>query len=155
MCIVIDPPSLVPIFKDADPEHLEFSAVKEWIFSGPGKLIMGGTKYKSELARVASVLNVIRELEKQRKIIRKDDDLVDADEAEVKKIEPALDFDDPHLVALVRLSGCKLICIRDPRAHRFLRKNSLYQSSKHRPKLYTRLKNAKLLCKDNIAPCCR
>lgn len=155
MCIVADPPTLIPIFKETDPEHRDFAPVKDWVLFGPGKLVLGGTKYKEELSRMPSVLAFIRELEKVGKIVRKLDEEVDKDQEAVKVLEPAADFDDPHLVALVRLSGCRVICIRDPRSHRFLRKIALYRSSKDRPKLYTRPKNDGLLCRDNIAPCCR
>ncbi|MBN3816286.1 hypothetical protein G3N57_06500 [Paraburkholderia sp. Se-20369] len=59
------------------------------------------------------------------------------------------------MVALVRLSGCRLICIRDRRAHRFLRRLAFYTTGRQRPRLYTRAKNATLLCNNNIAPCCK
>jgi len=155
MCIVVDPPTLIPIFKQSDPRHSDFAPVRNWVMFGPGKLVLGGTKYKGELSKVSSIIGFIRELEKQRKIVRKNDAEVDRDVAILKNLEPAADFDDPHLVALVRLSGCRIICILDPRAHRFLRKDSFYKATKDRPKLYTRTKNETLLCKDNIAPCCR
>ncbi len=155
MCIVADPPTFVPMFKSSDPNHADFVAVRNWVVSGPGKFVMGGAKYKSELMAVKSVLPFLAELERKGKIIRKRDADVDADEISVKAIEPANDFDDPHLVALIRLTGCRLICIRDLRAHKFLRSGRFYRSTKDRPRLYTRPKNGALLCAQNLAPCCR
>lgn len=155
MCIVADPPTFIPMFKVDDPEHEIFSPVKKWITDGPGKFIIGGTTYKKELSKLSSALRFLTELEKKNKIIRKSDADVDNEEKNVKSIEPAKDFDDPHLVALIRLSGCKVICLRDARAHRFLQKSSLYASAPDRPKLYTAKSHQKLLCKQNIAPCCR
>ena len=150
MCIVADPPTLVPMFKVTDPEHLAFAPVRNWVVDGPGKFVIGGTKYKTELMAVASIIAFLKELEKRGKIIRKSDSDVDAEESAVKLIEPTKDFDDPHLVALVRLTGCKLICIRDPRSHRFLRAAKLYRATRDRPRLYTRAKNASLLTLPNI-----
>jgi hypothetical protein len=143
------------MFKPTDPDHSAFSAVKNWVANGPGKFVMGGAKYRAELIAVRSVLQFLTELEKRGKVVRRSDAEVDAEELIVKTIEPTKDFDDPHLVALVRLTGCKLICIRDPRSHRFLRATRLYRSTKERPRLYTRAKNAGLLCSNNLAPCCK
>ena len=142
------------MFKTSDPNHLNFVPIRNWICSGPGKLVIGGTKYKSELMAVRSILSCILELERQGKVIRVCDVDVDSDETIVKKIEPANNFDDPHLVALIRLTGCKLICIIDPRAHKFLRSPRFYSSPKNRPSLYTRSKNSTLLTIKNIGRCC-
>lgn len=155
MCIVIDPPALIPMFKTADVEHQKFSPVRKWIVEGPGKIIIGGAQYRKELLDVISIIQFVKELERRGKVIRKCDAEVDRDVERIKRIEPCKDFDDPHLVALINLSGCKLICIRDPRAHRFLRNKKFYNNTKLRPRLYTRAKNSNLLCKDNIAPCCK
>ena len=155
MCVVADPPTFVPMFKSSDPDHPAFAAVREWVTAGPGKFVMGGAKYRAELFAVRSVLPFLTELEKRKKIVRRSDAEVDAEELIVKRIEPTEDFDDPHLVALVRLTGCRLICIQDQRSHRFLRATRLYRSAKERPRLYTRAKNASLLCSDNLAPCCK
>lgn len=143
------------MFKSTDPNHADFVAVRQWVVEGTGKFVMGGTKYKAELMAVKSVVPFLAELERKGKVVRKRDADVDADEAAVKAIEPANDFDDPHLVALIRLTGCRLICIRDPRAHRFLRSPRFYRSKKERPRLYTRTKNGALLCALNLAACCR
>jgi hypothetical protein len=155
MCLVADPPTLVPIFKQADPDHAAFSPVKSWVISGPGKFVIGGSKYRAELNAVRSILPFLTELEKRGKIVRKSDAEVDAEERKVKLIEPSSDFDDPHLVALIRLTGCKLICVRDTRSHKFLRATRLYRVAKERPHLYTRAKNANLLCNNNLSPCCK
>lgn len=155
MCVVADPPTLIPMFKSADPEHATFSPVRDWVVTGPGKFVIGGARYRAELTAVRTVLPFLVELERRGKIVRRSDVEVDAEENVVKRIEPAQDFDDPHLVALVRLTGCKIVCVRDPRSHRFLRASRLYRAARDRPRLYTRAGNSKLLCAANIAPCCR
>ena len=109
--------------------------------------------YKDELNAVKSILGFLAELQRRGKIVRRIDTEVDAEVLVVKAIEPKKDFDDPHLVALVRLTGCKLICVRDPRSHKFLRATNLYRSLRERPRLYTRAKNSSLLCLKNIPNC--
>ena len=155
MCIIIDPPVFIPMFKSTDPEHEKFLPVKNWVEKGIGKFVIGGSQYREELSRVKSILSLLAEFEKGGKVRRSNDAIVDKEILFIRKIEPSLDFDDPHLVALVRASGCKLICIRDPRSHRFLRATKFYNALHCRPKLYTREKNANLLCPNNIANCCK
>lgn len=155
MCVVADPPTFVPMFKDHDPEHDQFAPVMEWVANGPGKFIIGGSTYLRELMSVKSVIPFLLELERKRKIVRLSHMVVDTEEVQVKALESSTDFDDPHLVALVRVTGCKIICIRDPRSHKFLRQTKFYGSPKDRPRLYTRLKNKSLLCPKHIAPCCK
>lgn len=155
MCIIVDPPLFIPMLKSSDPSNAIYSPVREWIDNGPGKFVIGGTKYRDELRKICSVLPILAEYERKGKIVRQNNTAVDAEVTAVKTIEPRKDFDDPHLVALVRSCGCKLICVNDPRSHKFLRDVRFYQSNKHRPKLYTRPKNVTLLVNNNIASCCR
>lgn len=155
MCIVCDPPALLAVFKEDHEKHLDFVAVRKWILEGPGKLVMGGSQYRNELARLRSLVSLIAELSKKNKIVRADDAAIDRDVADLKRIEPSTDFDDPHLVAIVRSTKCKVIGIIDPRAHRFLRRVDFYDQLRDRPNLYTRKKNSHLLCQNNISSCCR
>lgn len=155
MCVVADPPTFIPMFKDDDPEHGQFAPVMEWITNGPGKFVVGGSTYQRELMSVKSVIPFLTELERKRKVVRLSHEAVDAEELQVKTLESSTDFDDPHLVALVRVTGCKIICIRDLRSHKFLRQTKFYGSPKARPRLYTRSKNRVLLCSKQIAPCCK
>jgi predicted nucleic acid-binding protein len=155
MCVIVDPPLFIAIFKATDIRHSEVAPILQWVLKGGGKFVIGGTMYRRELDAVSSVLRTLAELEKLRKVVRKDNALVDLEVARVKAIEPSVDFDDPHLVALASVSGCRVVCILDNRAHRFLRKPSLYPSLSLRPKLYTRSKNSNLICSANIVPCCK
>lgn len=155
MCIVPDAPILIPMLKPSDPAHEEFAPVLLWVRNGRGKFVVGGSKWKQELRAVRSILQPLQELERRGKIVFTPDAEVDAEVQVVKDLEPRADFDDPHLVALVRLTGCRLVCLRDPRAHRFLRDTRLYDRSTERPSLYTGMRNSRLLRDQNIAPCCR
>lgn len=155
MCIVVDPPLFIALFKDTDPDHGQFAPVLLWVTKGPGKFVLGGSTYNRELMNVKSILPSLVELERQRKLVRASQANVDIDEAVIKGIERCADFDDPHLVALIRVTGCKLVCVRDGRSHRFLRDTRFYHGIGARPSLYTREKNKHLLRVDKVAPCCR
>lgn len=155
MCIVIDPPVFISLLKIDDAEHEKFKPVFDWVVNGSGKFVTGGSKYKNELKKMSSILVILAELKKKGKIVSIDDGTVDFEVDVVKGIEPAKNFDDPHLVALIRLTNCKLVCTRDIRALPYLRSGKFYSSLSQRPKIYTRKKNTGLLCSKNIAKCCR
>ena len=155
MCIVVDPPLFIPMFKSDDPRHAIYTPVLQWIDKGNGKFVIGGTMYKKELQGVRSIINLLVEYERKGKVANFNDKTVDANVEAVKKIEPSKDFDDPHLVALILTSGCRLICVFDPRSRKFLRDSRFYKKTKDRPKLYTREKNKALLSDKNIFACCK
>lgn len=154
MAVIVDPPLFIVIFNPSDPRYKEYSDVLNWVLRGPAKFVLGGEKYRQELYNIRSVLPKILELKRARKIYEVNDDLVDLEEVRLKRVEPSADFDDPHLVALVNLSKVKIICINDPRAHKFLRRSDFYKSPSMRPKLYTRAKNINLLSKSNLTGIC-
>jgi hypothetical protein len=155
MCIVIDPPVFISLFKTDDKEHEKFKPVLDWVINGPGKFVTGGSKYKEELGKISSILSILAELKKKGKMVSVDDLKVNSDVEQIKALEPSKDFDDPHLVALIRLTSCKLVCTRDFRSFRYLRSSKLYASLSLRPKIYTRKQNSTLLCPKNIARCCK
>lgn len=154
MGLVVDPPLYLHIFKSDSEKSEDFRPVKNWILKNKVKLAHGGTQYRCELRKLKSILGVISELQRAGKIFNIDDDKVDDDIEVLKKLEPSMDFDDPHLVSLVRLSGFKIICVNDPRSHRFLRRTDFYGETKKRPSLYTRKQNKKLLIQENIKGVC-
>ena len=155
MCVVADPPTFIPMFKPSDAEHAEFAPVAQWVMKGAGKFVIGGSTYRTQLRAVSSIVGVLLELEKLGKVLRYSDVDVDPERCTPNGLSGSEYFDDAHLVALVRLTKCKVVCVRDKRSHKFLRASHLYQSPKDRPKLYTREKNKSLLCPKNIAACCR
>lgn len=155
MCIIVDPPLFIPMFKSDNPEHAKYLPVKLWVDKGQGKFVFGGDKYLEELHAIKSILTILAEYERRGLVKRISKETVNTEMSEAKRIEPRPDFDDPHLVALVRATGCKLICVNDPRSHKYLRAGKFYSSLKLRPSLYTRAKNANLLCPANIAACCK
>lgn len=154
MAVVVDPPLFICLFKTSDPKHERFLPLRDWVINGKAKFVYGGTKYKKELAAVKSIIPTLRILEQKGKIYRLLDADVDSEEEKVKEIEKSNDFDDPHLAAIVRASRIKIICIDDPRSHKFLKNPKLYVSTKDKPKLYTKEKNKNILKPEAICGSC-
>ena len=64
----------------------------------------------------------LRTLRLGGRLVRIPDDAVDALAAELKKRVPQKEFNDEHIVALVALSKCCVVCTDDKRAIQFLKR---------------------------------
>ncbi|HYG16341.1 MAG TPA: hypothetical protein VEC12_11355 [Bacteroidia bacterium] len=153
MCIIIDTNTLASVFQENSVNHLQFKPVKKWVIEGKGKIIFGGTKYISELK--GKYLTFFLQLKKAGKAILVDSKLVDSEEALAEKSISHPDFDDQHLIGLLRISKCKLICSSDSRAYPFFRHNIFFTPASNKPRIYSSAPNAGLLCDRNIADICK
>lgn len=146
MCIIVDTNCLSSVFERNSDKHSEFEPVFEWIFTGKGKLIFGGSKYIEELEKTKKYLKIINLLKNKGKAINIDKDLVDKEQKRIESLITNKDFDDPHLPALVIISKCKLICSQDTRSIKFVTNPQLYPKGIDIPKYYTSVNNIDLLC---------
>lgn len=149
MCIVIDTCAISRVFTAGDAD---FDAVRRWIVEGRGKMVFGGTKYNEELLKLGRYLAVIQELTRQRKTVVVNRDLVDEAEARVREMEPCADFDDPHIVAIVKVSRCRVVCSTDARADRFVQDRRFYGAPV--PSIYRHRDHGHLLRDCNIVGAC-
>jgi hypothetical protein len=154
MCVIIDTCTLSKVFNPEDALHPDFAPVLDWIVNGCGKIIFGGSKYRTELERANRYRKILGEFKRARKAVKLDDEIVDATQKKLEEKVVHRDFDDPHLVAMVIHSGCRIVCTCERRAIPFLRRPDLYPSPVKRPKIYTNPRNSTLLCSHNIAEIC-
>lgn len=155
MCIIIDPPLFIPIFKISDTDYANFSGLRDWVTNGPGKFVLGGSMYKKELSKIESILSLLNNFERSGKTVSIDDSNVDKEVKAIQKLKKSKDFDDPHLAALVRASLCRIIATRDKRSHKHLTDTALYKKPCSKPKIYGGNRNNSILCKKNVANCCK
>ncbi|MBF0564544.1 MAG: hypothetical protein HQK89_04820 [Nitrospirae bacterium] len=154
MCIVIDTNSLSSVFDQKNKDHSNFKAVLKWIVEGKGKIVYGGTTYKDELEKANTFRTLFKEFNKVNKVVIVDKDAVDNKENEYSAFKTN-DFDDPHIVAIIAVSGVKLVCTQDKRSIPFITNKQFYKKGEY-PKVYSSKRNAKkLLCDSNIADCCK
>ncbi len=149
MCIIIDTNCFSSVFSRTSASHSEFAPVLEWILCGHGKAVFGGSKYRQELNSAKHYLKIFRLLDTFNRLIKVDDNKVDAEQTRVEGIITHPDFDDPHLAAIVIVSRCKLICSVDTRSIPHITNRVLYNKQSV-PKYYTGLRNRSLLCDKNI-----
>lgn len=100
-------------------------------------------------------LALLVELKKTRKVVEVSDSDVDRETTRLKNIESHPDFDDAHIVAIVIVSGCKLVCSLDKRSYPFLKARHLYPNTANRPKIYSGVRNKNLLSPKYVAVCCK
>jgi hypothetical protein len=118
-------------------------------------MVYGGTKYKTELSKLKGYLGVFAELARSGRLIEVSTAEVDARAAELKLLEPHAAFNDEHLLAIVAVSRCRVVCTNDKRADEYLRRRDLYPSGVRRPKIYRQRNHDGLCCDDNIVAICR
>ena len=115
-------------------------------------MVFGGTKYANELSMMRKYIALIQELTRQRKVVVLDKQRVDDAEHLIKEMEADPDFDDPHLVAIVKISGCKVVCSLDARADRFIQAREFYGA--RGPSIYRSRDHGHLLRDCNIVGAC-
>lgn len=153
MCIIIDTNCIPSVFDVESVNHEEFDPIHNWIIFGKGKVVYGGKKYFDEIDN--KYLDIFLQLRKAGKAVYVRDKDVDNEAKAISKIIQHKDFDDQHLVALLRVSGCKLICSKDKRAFPFFTHNIFFTPRSNRPKIYTCKSNQNLLSDKNIADICK
>lgn len=153
MCIIIDTNVLTNVFKESSVDHAQFKPVRDWIINGKGKVVFGGTKYIEEInGKYLALFSLLR---KAGKAVFINNALVDAEHSRVEAMITHPDFDDPHLVGLLRVSGCKLICSLDSRAFPYFRHSLFFTPAANKPKIYSTLVNATLLSDKYIGDVCK
>lgn len=155
MCAVIDACVFSLVFDEHQDGHARFSGLAKWIRSGKGKLIVGGKKYFSEIGG-KKVTRLLIEFEKGRRLVRLCDNEVDREAARVKRVEPAKAFNDEHIVAMVSISKCCVVCTDDTEAIQYLKRADLYRKGVSPPKIFKHKRHTQDLCiKDHIVQICR
>lgn len=158
MCLIVDANCFSHVFNPKDTKHKEFAPVFQWLFYGHGGgLIYGGDKYRNEVDFTSSRYRpLIVELERKGRLLKVCDSCVNERAAALKESVQDPDFDDEHILALIIVSRCRVLCTDDMRMMRFLKKRSLYPPCVKPPKVYRSKHNADL-CQNsaNVADICR
>lgn len=153
MCLVIDTCIFHSVFNPDSKNHAKFQPVMGWLTTGRGKIIFGGSKFKKEIK--GTFLRILADFERKGRIVRVSDAHVDKVGKELKGKIDHKDFDDEHLVALVIITKCCVVCTDDKRAMPFLKGRGIYPKGTKPPKIYHSKKNASLCRNEHIVAACR
>jgi len=154
MCLIIDTNVFGSVFNKRAKEHTQYAPVIKWLITGNGKMIYGGTKYNDEL-RGSLYRRMLAELARSNSLVKIPSDPVDKYAADLKVRVPDKAFDDEHIVALVAISKCCVVCTDDKKSLRYLKRLDLYPRGVNPPKIYKRKSHAKLCCNTHIVAVCQ
>jgi hypothetical protein len=148
--ILLDANSIPSVFDSATSDYSEFCFVYDWVKKQKGAcFVYGGTKYKSEIKKMLKYLKLMTELQKVGKFIEINGTMIDDYAMRLKEVCSDRAFNDEHLIAILDISGCKLLCTKDIEAMPYIKKKEFYSDQKI-PKIYSGSRNRGLLNATNI-----
>ena len=139
MCVIVDADVASQVF--ASPPLEAFRPVADWLLRGKGMLVYGGQNAR-ELSRVQAAATVVRQLRLAGRAHHEDDEAVDAETGRLQGGGLCVS-DDPHVIALARVSGARTLCSHDKDLHRDFRNRDLV--SRPRGSVYQHAGHARLL----------
>lgn len=148
MCIVIDTNMASLIF--GKPKDADSIPVINWLTDPQknGCLVFGG-KLSKELDRVNNAKRFLKALNAKGRAIMVPKETVDAEEQVVLN-KGYCRSDDPHVIALARLSGARTLCSKDNNLHCDFK--NLHLISKPKGKIYQDASHSHLLCHTSSCP---
>lgn len=167
MCIVIDAELFSSITGKSDKKYKDYKPVVDWVVYGKGKVVYGGSKYAREVMRHGRFSTFIAELRRMSKTVVIDKKDVDFSHKFLERSFRGKKYNDHHILAIVVVSGCKLICSVDKGLHSLVKECYSTESRKtiingcpnpgtlRKPSIYQNGEHKKLLCDSNIAQCCK
>jgi len=136
MCLIVDANLLSLVF--CENPNDDFRPLIDWLISPKkdGKLVVGG-HLATELDKVGVAKRFVRSLLQAGRAKRIPDVINDEEE---KRIADSCRSDDPHVIALARVSGARILCSHDKTLHKDFRNPKLisdprgyiYQNAKHK-----------------------
>ena len=116
MCAIVDANSLPDVFKDNTSGRA--AAFLNWLGEHQIKLVIGGTMYRDEVDKVKEASRWFRQAIRTGRAAEADNGEVDADMRQLENLRDdrgrkILRSDDPHVLALARCSGARLLYTND------------------------------------------
>lgn len=155
MCIILDACIISSVFNKNSTNHNEYKPVLTWIIDGKGKIVYGGSKYLEEFRKLPRYRRIFTELKRSGKAVVLNKQDVDGLEKElILKISDP-EFNDHHIISMIIISKCMLLCSSDHKAFKQIKNNKIYPNKVRPPRIYTGNRNSDLLCDRNIADICK
>ncbi|RJP34442.1 MAG: hypothetical protein C4547_10970 [Phycisphaerales bacterium] len=135
MCLIVDANRAADTF--AAPVSPDAVPVVQWLLRKDGRIVYGG-RLTVELFRVEPARRALRELKRAGRAVELDYDAVDSETERVSSTGLCVS-DDPHIIAVARVSGARVLFTSDSDLHRDFKnprlvngpRGTIYQSAKH------------------------
>jgi hypothetical protein len=142
VCVIIDANRVSATF--GSPPCKDAVPILDWIARGGGKLVYGGG-LASEYAKVQSAFHFVNELRRAGRAFELRKDEVHA-EGQLVTAKFDLKSDDPHILAIARLSGARVLFSQDKNLHHDFRNSAIV--AKPRGRVYKSREHAGFLHHD-------
>lgn len=137
MCLIIDANCASDTL--SPKPHAEFAPIMQAIINKNAVMVLGGKKLREEYQKLPSVWRFVVMLDKAGKALMCSDSAVDDMQKELED-SGQLSSDDPHIIALAKVSGARLLCSKDQNLHKDFRsaklvnspRGSIYQNKNHK-----------------------
>jgi hypothetical protein len=136
MCLIVDANLASLVF--GEPAHSDFQPIIVWLTSPRenGRLVFGG-RLANELNKVNAARRFVRALQQAGRARFIPMVVI---EAESNSLRAVCVSNDPHVIALARVSGARILCSRDKALHQDFSNTKLvsrprghvYQNAKHK-----------------------
>ncbi len=136
MSIIIDTCTFSAIVNKDNVQHDDFIPVIKWVIEGKAKIIIGGNIFDREILRVTTFNNFLKLLSSFGKVYREDEKKIEDEITYIEALGLPSDFDDPHIMALFRVTKCKVFCTSDKRTFKYFNDNRIIEK-RFKPKIYT------------------
>ncbi len=148
MCIIIDANQASNVFQNAVND--DFKPIIKWLFSKDGMMVYGG-KLAEELAKVSSASHAIKVLQDAGHAQHFNDRDVNIEEQSIIRMKVCVS-NDPHIIALARLTGARTLCSHDTLLHKDFKNTFLINKPKgciYQEKSHTDLLGHTVSCQKN------
>jgi len=144
MCVIIDADVASRVF--AVPCEDDFAPLWEWIDRRSGKLVFGG-KNGVELKRLGKVKGRLMQMWRAGQALQVLTTRIDAEKTVVTRLGICRS-NDPHVIALARASGARILCTNDQNLETDFKNRTLVPSP--RGKVYKTARHERLLGHNSI-----
>lgn len=136
MCLIVD--ANVAHVVLGRPAHEDSLPITRWLARG-GRVVFGGENFRELLKCGGAVIARLVELERAGRARNVDKTQPGEVEAETREVSSSCLSDDPHVVALARVSGARVLASRDAALHADFKnkalidhpRGSIYQDASH------------------------
>ena len=109
MCVIVDACVASHVF--SVPREADFVPLWSWLEKKDGRLVYGG-RLAEELHRLGKTTRLLAELKRSGRALECSRQDVDEQEKAVRKLGLCRS-NDPHVIALARVSGARILCTKD------------------------------------------
>jgi hypothetical protein len=113
MCVVVDADTFTYFSNPHSSRHGEFQPIIKWVRDSNCKYVYGGTTYTNQLNKHKDFRDFLKTMWQAGKTVDIGRQKVDQTERVIRQTITGPGYNDHHIVAIVLISRCKVVCSLD------------------------------------------